>query len=263
MNTEITRTLSELASPEVSTQWKDAALGKRDGWFVSFINPYSVRVASTSPSYLDSLRAIDEVLVDGSLLASLASRIRGKRINRRSFDGNSIAQLVFSFCEQHSLRVALVGAEKGIAERGARVICKSYPSLQIPVLRHGFFADSAEIEDFIPEIVAAGVNLVIVGMGAPHQESFLLRLRDGGFRGAAFTCGGYLDQLSQGEIEYYPKIIERLNLRAPYRLFKEPKRLSKRYLVDYSNFYRAAMRLLIRKRSANPKARGSENREAK
>jgi N-acetylglucosaminyldiphosphoundecaprenol N-acetyl-beta-D-mannosaminyltransferase len=50
-----------------------------------------------------------------------------------------------------------------------------------------------------------------------------------------FTCGGFLDQI----IKYkgaYPEWIDHYNLRFLYRLIKEPKRLWRRYLIEYQVF---------------------------
>ena len=78
-------------------------------------------------------------------------------------------------------------------------------------------------------------------MGAPRQERFLLNLRESGWRGAGFTCGGFFDQVS-GNGDYYPAWIDRLNLRFLYRLVREPRRLWRRYLVDYQVFLRLYMK---------------------
>jgi N-acetylglucosaminyldiphosphoundecaprenol N-acetyl-beta-D-mannosaminyltransferase len=74
-------------------------------------------------------------------------------------------------------------------------------------------------------------------MGAPLQERFLLQLADDGWHGIGFTCGGFLDQLIDGK-NYYPAWADRLNIRFLYRLAKEPRRLWRRYLVDYQVFIR-------------------------
>jgi len=72
-------------------------------------------------------------------------------------------------------------------------------------------------------------------MGSLVQESFLLALMGSGWRGLGFTCGGFLDQLSNG-FNYYPKLVNALNLRWAYRLAKDPRRLWRRYLLDYPVF---------------------------
>jgi N-acetylglucosaminyldiphosphoundecaprenol N-acetyl-beta-D-mannosaminyltransferase len=72
-------------------------------------------------------------------------------------------------------------------------------------------------------------------MGGIAQEDFLISLADQGWKGCGFTCGGYLDQLDDG-LRYYPGWVDRLNIRFAYRLFREPQRLWRRYLIDYREF---------------------------
>jgi exopolysaccharide biosynthesis WecB/TagA/CpsF family protein len=72
-------------------------------------------------------------------------------------------------------------------------------------------------------------------MGTGKQELFLQGLANRGWHGIGITCGGYLDQLSGG-FNYYPAVVDRLNLRFAYRLIKEPRRLWRRYLLDYPRF---------------------------
>ncbi|MNN73388.1 UDP-Gal:alpha-D-GlcNAc-diphosphoundecaprenol beta-1,4-galactosyltransferase [compost metagenome] len=71
-------------------------------------------------------------------------------------------------------------------------------------------------------------------MGTPRQEDFLIELQESGWLGVGFTCGGYFDQLNSADGGlYYPGFIDRYNMRWAYRIYKEPKRLWKRYFVDY------------------------------
>lgn len=143
-----------------------------------------------------------------------------------------------------------MGGVEGIASCASDVLKKSYPELDVRFTHSGFFLERIELERVLDSIMANQIGVTIVGMGAPHQEEFLIELRRAGYSGAAFTCGGYLDQLCQGDIAYYPALVERMNLRALYRLIKEPRRLGRRYLLDYVPFYRSAARsLLLRHRN--------------
>ena len=87
-------------------------------------------------------------------------------------------------------------------------------------------------------------------MGTGLQERFLLDLADLGWTGLGLTCGGYLDQvLTGGGVRYYPDLVDRLHLRAAYRLLQEPARLLPRYTRDYLPFYRGMMGLAVRRGS--------------
>ena len=117
-------------------------------------------------------------------------------------------------------------------------IRQDFPALSLNGCLSGFEDHQAAID----QILASGADTVLCGMGLPHQERFIIKLKESGFQGIAISCGGFLDQLIKAEA-YYPKIIDQLELRWLYRLVTEPKRLGKRYLVDYWTF---VMALLIR-----------------
>jgi UDP-N-acetyl-D-mannosaminuronic acid transferase (WecB/TagA/CpsF family) len=68
-------------------------------------------------------------------------------------------------------------------------------------------------------------------MGAPRQEAFLVALADSGWKGVGFTCGGYFDHLGEG-FHYYPRLIDKFNLRWFYRIAREPRRLGYRNLIE-------------------------------
>ena len=112
-----------------------------------------------------------------------------------------------------------------------------YPGLNVTACYSGYGQDPDEARQLF---VANQVELVICGMGAPLQEQFLDRLVKDGWQGVGFTCGGFLDQTINWKGSY-PEWVDRHDLRFLYRLVKEPRRLWRRYLIEYQVFlYRFA-----------------------
>ena len=62
------------------------------------------------------------------------------------------------------------------------------------------------------------------------QEKFLLKVKNAGYPGVGFTCGGFIHQTSKNEIDYYPAWVDKTNLRFVYRMWKEPH-TRKRYVM--------------------------------
>jgi N-acetylglucosaminyldiphosphoundecaprenol N-acetyl-beta-D-mannosaminyltransferase len=236
--------LGAVVSPK-APDWDELLSAQRsEACLVTFVNPYAFWVAGERKDYLPLLLGFDFVLADGMLLAKGLSHLTGASFDRVSFDGNSAAPAVFRAAERHRLSLAIVGGEDGIAQHAAQVF-SSQSGLQIVSTRNGFFSDDAALDAYCDELVQISPDVVLVGMGAPHQERFLVRLKAKGWSGVGFTCGGYLDQAAEGEIEYYPEWVNRMNLRAPFRLFREPRRLSKRYFVHYAPFYIAWLNTIL------------------
>ncbi|WP_454754217.1 WecB/TagA/CpsF family glycosyltransferase [Cupriavidus necator] len=209
------------ASPELPT---------RDGVY-TFLNPYSYLIARKNREIFERF---DGIYIDGQLLAKLLSTILGNRVTRTSFDMTSLAPKLMESAENNGKSVYLIGAKPKQIDIAAKHILENYPNLRICGLRHGYFNSTKERIDEIRAIVQLAPDYVIVGMGTPIQEEFLLELVAGGWRGQAFTCGGFLHQSSERLI-YYPAWVNKLHLRAPFRAFKEP-RLLRRYMVSYPYF---------------------------
>jgi exopolysaccharide biosynthesis WecB/TagA/CpsF family protein len=232
----------ETTPPDV-TGWFDAARTRCIS--VTFCNPLSVRIARDG-MLLDDLAGFDHVFADGMLLARCASRLRGVPVPRVSFDGNSLARVVLLEAAARDAGIALVGGREGVAGKAAITLAREFAT-RLVFARHGYFSSPQEVATAIAALRASRAGLAIVGMGGGAQERFICALRESGWHGVAISCGGYLDQLAGGgRVRYYPRWVNALNLRAPWRVLHEPGRLLPRYLFDYQPFYRAALQLLLR-----------------
>ena len=195
------------------------------------MNPYSWLVSrNRGAAGLDEF----DIYADGILLVWLYNLCYGGRIARFAFDYSSVATPVFEDARLGHLTVALVGGKPGVAEEAAKVIRRRHPGLDIVGAYTGFFSDASQRERTLQD--AAQANVVVVGMGAPAQEAFLADLWRRGWRGAGYTCGGFMDQIIGTDGTYFPPWSNRFHLRWLYRLCKEPRRLWKRYFVDYPVF---------------------------
>ncbi|HUB14403.1 MAG TPA: WecB/TagA/CpsF family glycosyltransferase [Acetobacteraceae bacterium] len=206
----------------------------------SFVNPGCVAVANRDPGYRGLLDEFDAVLPDGIGMCWAIRALHGLPAARISFDSTSLAPLVFHYAVQHGATVALVGGRPGVAERGAEQLRQAFPGLAIAAALDGYGGYGRKID----ALKALSPAVVVCGMGAGAQEQFLLRLAEAGWSGLGFTCGGYLDQLTSG-LRYYPDWVDAANLRWAYRLAREPRRLGRRYCVDYPIFAARLARALI------------------
>jgi UDP-N-acetyl-D-mannosaminuronic acid transferase (WecB/TagA/CpsF family) len=86
-------------------------------------------------------------------------------------------------------------------------------------------------------------------LGAGLQEQFEQDALRAGFRGVAFTCGGFIRQEALATRTYYPALINRLHMRAFYRMYREPHTI-KRYLIDYPNNFVHLLALIASRKVA-------------
>jgi N-acetylglucosaminyldiphosphoundecaprenol N-acetyl-beta-D-mannosaminyltransferase len=208
-----------------------SALGAGRTVLTTFINPAVFATIRQKPGFAATLSRFDLVLPDGVGIVMAVTRLRGLSLERISFDSTSLALPILELVDRTNRTVGLIGGAPGIAERAAEHLRSVFPALRLVAALDGYGDHSAKVR------VLRGLqpDVVICGMGAIAQEEFLLALADSGWRGCGFTCGGYLDQLGAG-LSYYPQWVDRSNLRWAYRLAREPRRLWRRYLIDYQQF---------------------------
>lgn len=187
---------------------------------------------------------------DGMLMSTFMSRITGRTIGRVSFDFTSIADSVFSYAEKQGKRLYFVGARQAELDLFLDKIRARYPTLIIAGHHNGYF-DAAQAACILADICRSEANILIVGLGARLQEQFEQDALRAGFNGVAFTCGGFIRQEATATHDYYPVLINRLHLRALYRMYREPHTI-KRYLIDYpTNFVHLLVMIIRRKVTIN------------
>ncbi|WP_397448283.1 WecB/TagA/CpsF family glycosyltransferase [Pseudomonas sp. NA-150] len=198
---------------------------------------------------------------DGMLMSGFMSYVTGIPVQRVSFDFTSIADPVFRDAELKGKRMYVVGARHAELELFIAKLQERYPHLTIAGAHHGYF-NASQARAVQADIRRSRVNILLVGLGAGLQERFVLDAVREGFDGVAFTCGGFIRQEATTTGCYYPEAIDRLHLRAFYRMYREPRTI-KRYLVDYpSNFLQLAGMILRHKVAIDitaPKAPGKDH----
>ncbi|WP_296261412.1 WecB/TagA/CpsF family glycosyltransferase [uncultured Phocaeicola sp.] len=197
----------------------------KKGRIYTFLNPVSYLSALDNKAMFTRF---DGIFADGSILAAAIKTIYGKHVTRRSFDMTSIAPELLSFAETNKKTVYVVASRQEQVEKAVGIFKERYADLCVCGYRNGYFTSEVEMDKEAEHIAALNPDFLIVGMGALMQERFLLKVKDAGYRGIGFTCGGFIHQTANNEIDYYPAWVDRMNLRFLYRMFKE-KHTRKRY----------------------------------
>ncbi len=192
----------------------------------TFLNPVSYL---TALDHRNVFSRFDGIFADGSILVSAVRMCYGKQVTRRSFDMTSLAPELFSFAEKHKKTIYIVASQQEQVEQAIRIFKHRWQGLNFTGYRNGYFNSEKEMEEEAKKIASQQPDFLIVGMGVLVQETFLLKVREAGFQGIGFTCGGFIHQTAKNEIDYYPDWADRMNLRFLYRMYKE-KHTRKRYL---------------------------------
>lgn len=192
----------------------------------TFLNPVSYLSALDNKALFSQF---DGIFADGSILVSAIKIVYGHHITRRSFDMTSMAPELLDFAEKNGKTIYIVASQQEQVEKAVGIFKERYPKLKFAGYRNGYFASEDEMDIEAKRIAKLNPDFVIAGMGTLVQERFLLKVKKAGFKGVGFTCGGFIHQTANNEIDYYPEWVDRMNIRFLYRMYKE-KHTRKRYL---------------------------------
>lgn len=188
-------------------------------------NSASLIKASKAPDLFSAYAQADLVIPDG-IGVIWASRLFGTPLSAR-VTGVDLAERLLSRAGASGTRVFFLGGRPGVAARAAARLKAQYPGLTVVGAHHGYFADDNEV---IGKIAGAKPDLVLVGMGVPRQERFMLNAR-GRLAGTVMIgVGGALD-LFAGDCRRAPKGWQQLGLEWFYRLIHDPRRIVKVLLI--------------------------------
>ena len=130
-------------------------------------------------------------------------------------------------------RVLFLGSDVQVGFRGSAALRQRHPGLVLETLP-GFFdatRDGEENRAVLRRIHAFGPQLLMVGMGMPRQEHWILD-NLGDLPGCVVLTAGATVDYAAGAIPTPPRWAGRFGLEWWFRLIAEPRRLWKRYLLE-------------------------------
>ena len=142
--------------------------------------------------------------------------------------------------DDQDCRIYLLGAAEGIAEK-ARKNINAKVGRDIVVGAHspsfGFEKDEQECEKLVSIVNESGASVLLVGVGAPKQEKWIMKYKDKMPGVSLFMALGATIDFEAGTLKRAPETWRKLGLEWLYRFFREPRRLFKRYFVDDMKFF--------------------------
>lgn len=150
--------------------------------------------------------------------------------------------------EDPNCKIFLLGAREGVALKAMECINRKV-GRRIVVGAHspsfGFEQNEAECESLVDIVNRSGANVLLVGVGAPKQEKWIMRYRDRMPGVKLFMALGATIDFEAGTLKRAPMFWQKLGMEWLYRCLKEPKRLFKRYFVDDMQFFYYFMKQLL------------------
>jgi exopolysaccharide biosynthesis WecB/TagA/CpsF family protein len=216
---------------------------------VFFVNAHCVNEAARNPGYASLLADAPFVFADGVGMA-LAARFSGTRLTH-NVNGTDLFPLICEAAAAASVPIALLGARPGVARACAERMQRAYPGLQVAWTDHGYL-DPEQERLRLADLNASGAKILFVAKGVPAQECWIAEHADQLATPVVLGVGALLDFYS-GNVKRAPRLVRDLRSEWLYRLLREPRRLSRRYLLGNPAFI--ARTLLWRTLSHGPARR--------
>lgn len=223
---------------------RDAVKGRKAR--VAFVNAHCINEMYRSQPYNKAVRTADVILPDGSGMALATKLISGSACN--NLNGTDLAPALFEAAQAKGLSVFFLGARPGVAHRVCGNMKQLFPRLKIAGAHHGYFTEQ-ENDAVITSINAAKPDIVLVAFGVPKQDVWLAENAHRISANITMGVGGLFDFLS-GRIPRAPIFLRKTGLEWTYRLYQEPARMWRRYILGNPVFVARAVVDALSKRGA-------------
>ena len=184
----------------------------------------------------------DLILTDGKPLIWISKWY--KTPIKEKISGSDLFPRLCALAAKRGYRMYFLGAAEGVAAKAAEKLEKRFPGLQVVGTYSppfGFEKDDAEMEKIKRQIKEAAPHILIVGLGCPKQELFILHHKSELAVPISLGLGASLD-FEAGNIKRAPKWMADHGLEWLFRITQDPNRMAKRYLVDDRKILRLAIK---------------------
>jgi N-acetylglucosaminyldiphosphoundecaprenol N-acetyl-beta-D-mannosaminyltransferase len=209
------------------------AVSRRKQLVIGNHNLHSMYVSRNERRMRQFYAQADFSHVDGMSLV-LIGRLFGLPLTRKDRTGYvDLLPILMQASLKAGWRIFYLGSKPGIAEKGASVLRALYPGLQIET-RDGYFDTASGSEQngaVLDAIEQFDPHVLLVGMGMPRQEMWVLENRGRIKANTIFCCGALIDYVA-GATPTPPRWLGQIGFEWLYRLIAEPRRLGWRYLVE-------------------------------
>ncbi len=215
---------------------------QKNGSYVCLSNVHMVMESYDDGETGVKINNADLILPDGMPIVWM-QKLRGAK-NAERVRGIDLMIALCDFAEKNKLKIGFYGGRQKVIENILARARRDFPKLNIayafsPPFRPLTGAEDAEV---IENIKKSGVQILFVSLGCPKQEYWMVEHKD---KLTAVMLGvGAAFDFYAGNINESPRWMGNLGLEWLYRLFQEPKRLWRRYLILNPRFmWLAAMQL--------------------
>jgi N-acetylglucosaminyldiphosphoundecaprenol N-acetyl-beta-D-mannosaminyltransferase len=201
---------------------------------IAYVNIHALNLCYEIKWFRDFFNTCQLVFCDG-VGVQLGAALLGQKIDHRFTPPDWIDRLC-QFAAENNWPIYFLGAKPGVAELAAEKLVKSNPGLII-TCHHGYFNHAgSENEAVIKKINDSGAKIVLVGMGMPRQERWIIENFHHTLSANVILPVGAMFDYVAGVVPRGPRWMTDHGFEWLSRLIIEPKRLWKRYLIGNPRF---------------------------
>lgn len=227
------------------------AAQERRAMIVDHMPVHGLIEASSNPDLKEKINQFDIVAPDGQPVRWALNRLHQTNLSDRVYG----PELMLKLCreaEKKDIGVYLYGSQPMVLGKLTQNLLHQFPSLRIVGSEAPPFRLLTPEEDqaTVARINQSGAGLVFLGLGCPKQEHFAFDHHE--TIHAVQLCVGAAFDFHAGTKKIAPIWMQLRGLEWLFRLYSEPKRLWKRYLVTNTTFlHKMCWELLRRSRASS------------
>ena len=145
-----------------------------------------------------------------------------------NLNGTDFVPALFDRMKQ-GRHIALLGAKPGVAEAAARQFASAHPEHKFSVLGDGYFDAAGEVE-ILAKLEQQRPDILLVALGNPIQEKWIADNCTANHAAVCMGVGALFD-FASGSIPRAPQTMIDWRLEWLFRLWLEPRRMWRRYVV--------------------------------
>jgi N-acetylglucosaminyldiphosphoundecaprenol N-acetyl-beta-D-mannosaminyltransferase len=223
--------INALTMEEVLDRVHKAIVGRRR-LQIGVVNAAKLVHMRRNQTLWNDVLSCDLILADGVPVV-WASRLLGRPLPER-VAGIDLMLAMLRRGNEHGYRVYCLGASEDVLAGAVNRITADYPHVQVVGRHHGYFSLEDE-SGIVAAIIDAKPDILLVAMSSPKKERFLARWSDQLAVSICHGVGGSFDVLA-GKVRRAPPSLQRFGCEWLYRVYQEPRRLWRRYLITNTLF---------------------------
>ena len=211
----------------------DELLARREGAFLT-VHVDMLMKFQKNRAFYEILPNFDVITCDSQIIY-FASKLLGRPIRERVSGSDYLPRFYTKYADDPSITMFLCGAGDGVAERAAeRINAKVGREIVVGTYSppFGFERDPDEVERTLKHINESQATVLVVGLGTPKEDHFIVDHRHELPNVKLFMPLGGTIEYEAGRMRRPPAWVTTAGFEWLWRVITEPRRRWKRYLVE-------------------------------